>query len=243
MVYGDLQFFDIILFAAIAGFIIYRLRSVLGKRTGFQKKPTDHQPKYKELKEEEQNQKIPSLLDNQLKLETVYKNVSNFDHKQFLDGAKKAFEIIITAFNNGDKKTLKNLVSQDVYNAFEKAIDENTNNPSAQFYSLIIDSVENAKVEIDKLLLGGKDEAKNIINMAEKRADDIVDEANQKAVQESLNKIKIAEQEIEQLANKVKSDLKNDLSALVIEGTQSILKKEVDKKAHDQIIEDLIRRI
>ena len=147
MVYGDLQFFDIILFAAIAGFIIYRLRSVLGKRTGFQKKPTDHQPKYKELKEEEQNQKIPSLLDNQLKLETVYKNVSNFDHKQFLDGAKKAFEIIITAFNNGDKKTLKNLVSHDVYNAFEKAIDENTNNPSAQFYSLIIDSVENAKVE------------------------------------------------------------------------------------------------
>ena len=147
MVYGDLQFFDIILFAAIAGFIIYRLRSVLGKRTGFQKKPTDHQPKYKELKEEEQNQKIPSLLDNQLKLETVYKNVSNFDHKQFLDGAKKAFEIIITAFNNGDKKTLKNLVSQDVYNAFEKAIDENTNNPSAQFYSLIIDSVKNAKVE------------------------------------------------------------------------------------------------
>ena len=92
-------------------------------------------------------QKIPSLLDNQLKLETVYKNVSNFDHKQFLDGAKKAFEIIITAFNNGDKKTLKNLVSEDVYNAFEKAIDENTNNPSAQFYSLIIDSVENAKVE------------------------------------------------------------------------------------------------
>ncbi|GIR92225.1 MAG: hypothetical protein CM15mP93_04120 [Thiotrichaceae bacterium] len=41
-----------------------------------------------------------------------------------------------------------------------------------------------------------------------KRADDIVDEANQKAAQESLNKIKIAEQEIEQLANKVKSDLK-----------------------------------
>ena len=78
-------------------------------------------------------------------------------------------------------------------------------------------SLENAKVEIDKLLLGGKDEAKNIISMAEKRADDIVDEANQKAAQESLNKIKIAEQEIEQLANKVKSDLKNDLSALVIE--------------------------
>ena len=39
MVYGDLQFFDIIIFAAVAAFIIYRLRGVLGKRTGFQKKP------------------------------------------------------------------------------------------------------------------------------------------------------------------------------------------------------------
>ena len=86
-------------------------------------------------------------MDNQLKLENVYKKVENFDHKQFLEGAKKAFEIIITAFNNGDKKTLKNLVSKDVFEAFEKAIDNQTNNPSAQFYSLIIDSVEDAKVE------------------------------------------------------------------------------------------------
>ena len=86
-------------------------------------------------------------MDSELKLEKVYKKVSNFDHKQFLDGAKKAFEIIITAFNNGDKKTLKNLVSKDVYLAFEKAIDQKTNNPSSQFYSLIIDSVEEAIVE------------------------------------------------------------------------------------------------
>ena len=39
MLYGDLQFFDILIFAAIAGFIIYRLRSVFGKRTGFKKQP------------------------------------------------------------------------------------------------------------------------------------------------------------------------------------------------------------
>ena len=147
MLYGDLQFFDIILFAAIAGFIIYRLRSVLGKRTGFQKKTVETPQKFKKEEENQELQKIPSLLDNQLKLENVYKKVENFDHKQFLDGAKKAFEIIITAFNNGDKKTLKNLVSKDVFEAFEKAIDNQTNNPSAQFYSLIIDSVEDAKVE------------------------------------------------------------------------------------------------
>ena len=147
MQYGDLQFFDIIIFAVIAAFIIYRLRSVLGKRTGFQKNPTEHKPKYNENKEEEQNQTIPSLLDNQTKLENVYKKVNNFDHKQFLEGAKKAFEIIITSFNNGDKKTLKNLVSKDVYSTFEQAIDANSNNPSSQFYSLVIESVEDAKVE------------------------------------------------------------------------------------------------
>ena len=43
MVYGDLQFFDIIIFAVIAVFIIYRLRSVLGKRTGFQKNINEQQ--------------------------------------------------------------------------------------------------------------------------------------------------------------------------------------------------------
>ncbi len=145
MLYGDLQFFDIIIFAAIAAFIIYRLRSVLGKRTGFQKDSAEQKPIHN--KDNNKPQKTPSLLDNELKLEAVYKQVNNFDHKQFLEGAKKAFEIIITSFNNGDKKTLKNLVSKDVFLAFEKAIDEKTNNPSSQFYSLVIESIEEASVE------------------------------------------------------------------------------------------------
>ena len=149
MLYGDLQFFDIIIFAAIAAFIIYRLRSVLGKRTGFQKKvaPSNQNQNQKEIEDEQNTKQIPSLLDNEIKLENVYKKVNGFDHKQFLEGAKKAFEIIITSFNNGDKKTLRNLVSKNVFLAFEKAIDEKANNPSSQFYSLIIDSVEDAKVE------------------------------------------------------------------------------------------------
>ena len=145
MLYGDLQFFDIIIFAAIAGFIIYRLRSVLGKRTGFQKDLSQNQPK--QDNKTEVAKEIPSLLDNQLKLQEVYKKVADFDHKQFIEGAKKAFEIIITSFNNGDKKNLKNLVSKDVYAAFEKAIDEKQNDPSSQFYSLIVESIAEAKVD------------------------------------------------------------------------------------------------
>ena len=157
MVYGDLQFFDIIIFAAIAVFIIYRLRSVLGKRTGFQKKPIDQQFAKKQStqeKEEKEEVKIPHLRENEQKLEDVYKKIPSFEHKAFLEGAKKAFEIIITAFNNGDKKTLKNLVSPDVYKAFETAINAGSNNPKSQFYSLVIDGIADAKVENGKITIG-----------------------------------------------------------------------------------------
>ena len=151
MVYGDLQFFDIIIFAVIAIFIIYRLRSVLGKRTGFQKKINQQEFVKKETKP--QQEKIPQLTENEKKLEIVYQKVSSFDHKTFLEGAKKAFEIIITAFNKGDKKTLNGLVSKDVYVAFETVIDSGSNNPNSQFYSLIVDGIEDAKVENGKITI------------------------------------------------------------------------------------------
>ena len=147
MVYGDLQFFDIIIFAAVAVFIIYRLRSVLGKRTGFQKKPVDQQFVKKQPTQKNEEVKIPQLRENELKLENVYRKLPSFEHKAFLEGAKKAFEIIISAFNKGDKTTLKNLVSKDVYKAFESAINDGSNNPSSQFYSLVIDGIDDAKVE------------------------------------------------------------------------------------------------
>ena len=151
MVYGDLQFFDIIIFAVIAVFIIYRLRNVLGKRTGFQKKPNQQQ--FVKKQPEQPQAKIPQLSENEQKLEAVYKSVNSFDHKVFLEGAKKAFEIIITAFNKGDKKTLKELVSKDVYSAFESAINDGSNNPKSQFYSLVVDGIDDARVENGKITI------------------------------------------------------------------------------------------
>ena len=156
MVYGDLQFFDIIIFAAIAAFIIYRLRGVLGKRTGFQKKPTDQQFVKEQPTQKKEEVKIPQLRENEQKLEVVYKKIPTFEHRSFLEGAKKAFEIIITAFNKGDKTTLKNLVSEDVYKAFENAINEGSNNPNSQFYSLVVDGIDDAKVESGKITIGVK---------------------------------------------------------------------------------------
>ena len=71
MVYGDLQFFDIIIFAVIAVFIIYRLRSVLGKRTGFQKNINQQEFVKKETKPDEM--KIPQLKENEQNLRLFIK--------------------------------------------------------------------------------------------------------------------------------------------------------------------------
>ena len=145
MIYGDLQFFDILIFAGIAAFLIYRLRNVLGKRRGFENKSIK-----KDAVSEKNNiaiNKIPPLKDNELKLSAVYEIMPGFDHKNFLEGAKYAFEVIINAFNQNDKKNLKNLLTNDVYLSFEKAIDDGNNNPNFQFYSLVVDSVEGVLIE------------------------------------------------------------------------------------------------
>ena len=148
MVYGDLQFFDIIVFAGIAAFLIYRLRNVLGKRGGFEKKIGKPQPKEKETNS---LKVIPQLKDNENKLSKAYEVLVDFDHKKFLEGAKFAFETIINAFNNSDKKTLKNLLTKDVFLTFESAIEEKRNNPNYQFYSIVVDEVTDVSV-VDSLI-------------------------------------------------------------------------------------------
>ena len=148
MVYGDLQFFDIIVFAGIAAFLIYRLRNVLGKRSGFEKKIGKPQPKEKVINSVKD---IPQLKDNEKKLSKAYEVLVDFDHKKFLEGAKFAFETIINAFNNSDKKTLKNLLTKDVFLTFENAIDEKKNNPNYQFYSIVVDEVTDVSV-VDSLI-------------------------------------------------------------------------------------------
>ena len=145
MLYGDLQFFDIIIFAGIAAFLIYRLRNVLGKRGGIERKTSRNETVPELVKSEKKD--LPTLKDNEIELAKVYKAMPDFNHKNFLEGAKYAFETIINAFNSSDKKTLKNLLTKDVYQSFDKAIDEGSNNPNFQFYSLVIDNVERVEVE------------------------------------------------------------------------------------------------
>ena len=104
-------------------------------------------------------------------------------------------------------------------------------------------SLEKAKADVEVKLAEAKSEAKNIISMAEKRQGDILDEASVKASEETSKRLKLAEQEVEQLSLKLKESLKKDVSRLVVEGAEMILKKEIDKSAHDKAIKDLVTKI
>ena len=104
-------------------------------------------------------------------------------------------------------------------------------------------SLEKAKADVEAKLVEAKSEAKNIISMAEKRQGDILDEASVKASEETSKRLKLAEQEVEQLSLKLKESLKKDVSKLVVEGAEMILKKEIDKSAHDKAIKDLVTKI
>ena len=147
MVYGDLQIFDIIIFAGIAAFLVFRLRKVLGKRSGFEKKPNNNVGVQSTKTKKTTINSTPELEEKISKLKTAYATINDFNHKNFLEGAKRAFETIINAFNKGDKKTLKKLVTEDVYKSFEEAIDAKNIDPDYQFYSLNIERIEKVFVE------------------------------------------------------------------------------------------------
>ena len=110
-------FLDIILLAMFAGFIILRLRNILGRKTGHQGKQMGRYfPKGMEvLKDIENNEAIKSG------------NIDDEAKKQFLRGAKVAYEKIITSFAQGNKKTLKSLLEKNMFGRFSEVIDERKN--------------------------------------------------------------------------------------------------------------------
>ena len=111
-------FIDIILLAMFAGFIILRLRNILGRRTGHQGKQTSRYfPRGIEvLKDIENNEAIRSG------------NIDEEAKKQFLKGAEVAYEQIITSFAKGDKKILKGLLAKKMFDRFSEVIDERNKN-------------------------------------------------------------------------------------------------------------------
>ena len=127
-------FIDIILLAMFAGFIILRLRNILGRKTGHQGKPmSKYFPKGMEiLKDIKNNEAIKT------------NNVDEDVKKQFLKGAEAAYEQIITSFAKGDKKLLKTLLTKSMFNRFSEVID--TRNKKQIKYETTFIGIKSAKI-------------------------------------------------------------------------------------------------
>ena len=107
------EYIDIILLAMIAGFIFLRLRGILGRRSGFEGKPaTQFEKILKDVHKE--NQPKPR------------ENFDDVAQKEFITGAKIAYETIITDFSDSDNKltTSKPLLSKEIYTQFNEALKE-----------------------------------------------------------------------------------------------------------------------
>src|SRR5215213_2151657 len=169
--------FDIytIIFLALAVFIFLRLRSVLGQRTGRERPPYDPYSA-REAARTSTNDNVVTLPSRAgdaavtpaadaepverwkgiaepgsvaaLGLDAVVAQDPSFDAKHFLTGARQAYEMIVTAYAQGDRRSLKNLLSKEVYDGFEAAIrDRETKG----------EKVESRFVSIDKADITGAD--------------------------------------------------------------------------------------
>ena len=128
------EYIDIILLAMIAGFIFLRLRGILGKRTGFEGKAPGQ---------------FQEILKKVEKVQTKKVN-ENFDinaQKDFLKGAKIAYETVITDFSDNDNKitTSKSLLGKKIYDQFNQALKER--NDRGHYAEITFIGINSAKIK------------------------------------------------------------------------------------------------
>ena len=111
---NNFGYIDIILLAMIAGFIILRLRNILGRKTGHESKI------YTDFNEK----RFETINKKNINVKEVRDVLEGQDKKEFLKGAEIAYETIITSFAKGDKKKLEDLLTKQMSSNFYQAIEE-----------------------------------------------------------------------------------------------------------------------
>ena len=133
---NNFGYIDIILLAMIAGFIILRLRNILGRRTGHEDKTFTNFPgkNFEQFKKRDLNPNKANV--NELVGE---------NKKNFLKGAEIAYETIITSFAKGDQKKLKELLTPEMASNFATAIEQRNKNKIKSELTFI--GIKESKVE------------------------------------------------------------------------------------------------
>lgn len=215
--------FDVttIVFLALAVFVVWRLRSVLGQKTGNERPPLD--PFTRRDAPGDPGRAPSPGGDNVVRLPTgaptaerpgpppppapdrwagvaepgsavargldeIAKIEPGFDARGFAEGAKQAYEMIVTAFAQGDTKVLKTLLSKDVYDGFERAIQDRTKRgEKAETTFVSIDKAEFVAVEcrnrvaqvttrfVSKLITATRDAAGAVIEGSPEAVVDVTD--------------------------------------------------------------------
>ena len=167
------EYIDIILLAMIAGFIFLRLRGILGKRTGFEgKAPTQFDKILKEAVVKQAPKKV-DIFDDEAQ-------------KEFLKGARIAYETIITDFSDNDNKitTSKPLLNKDIYNQFNEALKER--NSRGHFAEITFIGINSADIKEHK-------KVDNILNVTVNFIAEVITcikDKNQKIISGDPKKIK-----------------------------------------------------
>ena len=168
------EYIDIILLAMIAGFIFLRLRGILGKKTGFEE----------DIESSFAHEAPPSK-------PIVNLNASTFDEnakKEFVKGAKIAYETIITNFAKGTLKDIKTLLDKSVYQQFEDAIkDRQSKKHSSETTFIGISSAEVKQHEQNKNMLEVTVEFVSEIISCVKDKDDKVISGNPEKIKKVLD--------------------------------------------------------
>jgi len=164
---------EIIILAAVAGFLFLRLRDVLGRHTGHEN-TSDWFPSGAEASggpDGSSEKVIPFPGPDAAELPPSHDDIAavvdlegpigetlvaakehepGFDAEHFVEGARAAYEMILMAFENGDKTALKPLLAADVYDSFTEVIDERTANAlsvDARFIGLRSSTIKDARLE------------------------------------------------------------------------------------------------
>lgn len=174
------EFFDLptLIVIAVAVFVLFRLRSVLGTRTGNERPPVERRKPANdaatddtvvpmrpravsapELDEENRIRKTDAEIEQMAKgnpelatgLKQVVEADLSFTPKSFLEGAKQAYEMVVTAYATGDRVMLKNLLEKDVFDGFQRAIaDREAAGQTVDFTFVGLPKVEISDAEYDK---------------------------------------------------------------------------------------------
>ncbi len=161
---GDGQYLDLLLLAMVAGFVLLRLRSVLGRRTGNERRPADSVSEVDEKSKDDNVIELPDRQDKDGDGEQTTADASlwaedspvgaglteikiadhGFEPEQFLSGSRAAYEAIVQAFARGDRETLGTLLSEEVYENFESALSEREDQHNSLESSIV--SLDNADI-------------------------------------------------------------------------------------------------